>query len=308
MSLRLGVLGAIRNDEGCLLLSQRGDLNTWALPGGRLDPGERLEDAASREVREETGVTPRIERAIALYYLDGWQRMNVLFGGFPLSGDLAKKTRETRANRYFNRGVLPPNVLGVSDALSEVRPLPRALTWTRSELWRLRLRFGWRWMVNRLTGHPEPSFPEFNVRAVAVIVGAENRRVLTLPGPGYHAADSAVGFRMLPRVVCDGSAAPWDQLTALTAALIGEALEFQWVGLWEDPDRAMFEFIFAATIPENELPGSAQWTAIRNAAFSDRDMAYVERVRPTFLRDPVWTLLARDEPGDILFVNKEANL
>ena len=306
MSLRLGVLGAISDDQGDLLLSRRGDLNTWALPGGRLDPGEGLEDAAVREVREETGVTAQIEAAVTLYYLDGWQRMNVLLAGFPLSGEPVMRTRETRANRYFNRGALPPNVPGVRDALSDARPLPQVVTWTRGELWRLRLRFGWRWLINRLSGYPEPKFPEFKVRAVAVILGDATRRVLTLPGPGDRAGDSASGFRMLPRVVCDGAGAPWDQLAELTRQLIGSAPEFQWVGWWEDPDRRRFEFVFAAVIPEGDLPGSAQWTTARNAAFSDRDAAYVERVRPTFGRDPVWSLVASDEAGDILFMTQEA--
>ena len=66
MSLRLGVMCAVIDDSGCLLLSQRGDLNTWNLPGGRLDPGETLEEAAVREVEEETGISAETERAVAL--------------------------------------------------------------------------------------------------------------------------------------------------------------------------------------------------------------------------------------------------
>lgn len=38
-----------------ILLIQRRD-GTWALPGGKLDQGERIEEAAYRELREETHV------------------------------------------------------------------------------------------------------------------------------------------------------------------------------------------------------------------------------------------------------------
>ncbi len=305
MNLRLGVMCAVIDENGNILLSRRGDLNTWTLPGGRLDVGEHLEAAAMREVQEETGISVTIERAAGLYYLADWRRMNVLFVGRPQGGRLQDKTRETRANRYFTEGSLPQKVIGAKEALGSSRP-QKIIVSTPAELRRLKLRFGWRWVYNRLSGHPEPKFPVFNMRAVAVLIDEVSRRVLTLPGPGYNAADSAIGFRMLPRVACDGEAAPWDQLALSIQQMIGVTPGFQWVGLWEDTERAMIEFVFAATLRERDLPGSFQWTTSRNAAFSDRDLAYVERVKPSFARDPIWSIVAREEPSDLIM--QEAKL
>lgn len=45
--------------NGKVLLAQRGARlghGLWTLPGGRVEPGEALADAAAREVREEVGV------------------------------------------------------------------------------------------------------------------------------------------------------------------------------------------------------------------------------------------------------------
>jgi 8-oxo-dGTP diphosphatase len=60
---RVPCVGAIIKDEaGRLLLIQRGhepETGRWSLPGGRIEPGERDEQAVVRETREETGLLVR---------------------------------------------------------------------------------------------------------------------------------------------------------------------------------------------------------------------------------------------------------
>ncbi|MEV1128696.1 NUDIX domain-containing protein [Agromyces sp. NPDC049794] len=59
----MAVSTMVADAAGRLLLVQRSkppEAGRWSLPGGRVEPGERLEDAAAREVLEETGLRVRI--------------------------------------------------------------------------------------------------------------------------------------------------------------------------------------------------------------------------------------------------------
>jgi len=59
----------IQNEQGELLLQRRSDSGNWGLPGGFLELGESFEQAAHRELYEETGMT--CERVELLRVLSG---------------------------------------------------------------------------------------------------------------------------------------------------------------------------------------------------------------------------------------------
>ncbi|MBI5669446.1 MAG: NUDIX domain-containing protein [Chloroflexi bacterium] len=280
--LRLGVACAVFDDEGRVLLSRRGDLNVWNLPGGRLDAGEKLVDAAAREVREETGIIAHIDRAVGLYYLNGWNRLNVLYVGWPLGGRL-QTTDESRDNAYFDLKHLPGDVIWewlLFDALAEERPLPRVIDTPPDELKRVKRQLRWRWVKNLLAARPEPRYPRFDVRAVGVIWDEAHLHVLTLPGK--HG-------QTLPRVTCSGARAPWDELA--DSIQVNNRPGFHWVGVWQDTARDMVELIFAATVAEDGISDVAEWSVARSAALTGPDAEYVERVKPSYARDLVWAIM-----------------
>ena len=65
---KLGVSASVWRD-GRVLLVQRAKppVGIWAFPGGHVEPGEKLEAAAARELFEETGLTARFQGLAGLY-------------------------------------------------------------------------------------------------------------------------------------------------------------------------------------------------------------------------------------------------
>ena len=63
-------VGCVVVRDGALLMVRRGRepaQDLWSLPGGRLEHGESLVEAAAREVREETGLEVRVSELLGVY-------------------------------------------------------------------------------------------------------------------------------------------------------------------------------------------------------------------------------------------------
>src|SRR5829696_7462412 len=82
----------IRRGHRFLLTQEKKYGSTWSIPGGRVEPGESLADAAVREVFEETGVPIQLDGILRVEHSPGESvRMRVLFTGTPID-DTAPKT------------------------------------------------------------------------------------------------------------------------------------------------------------------------------------------------------------------------
>ncbi|MEU4571456.1 NUDIX domain-containing protein [Nonomuraea sp. NPDC023979] len=57
----------VTNEAGDLLMIRRTDNDNWAVPGGAIDLGESIPQAAVRETLEETGITCEITGLVGTY-------------------------------------------------------------------------------------------------------------------------------------------------------------------------------------------------------------------------------------------------
>jgi 8-oxo-dGTP diphosphatase len=67
--------GVVLGPDGRVAIVHRPRYDDWSLPKGKLDPGESFEQAALREVEEETGLRARLVRELrAVQYRDNKDR------------------------------------------------------------------------------------------------------------------------------------------------------------------------------------------------------------------------------------------
>jgi ADP-ribose pyrophosphatase YjhB (NUDIX family) len=106
-----------------VLLMKREDVEAWTVPGGRVEDGESLAEAAVREVREETGIAARLTRLVGLYSRPRMARHIAVFAGEAVGGALAAQPGEAIDVGFFRPDALPEPLLWwfrrpIADALA----------------------------------------------------------------------------------------------------------------------------------------------------------------------------------------------
>jgi 8-oxo-dGTP pyrophosphatase MutT (NUDIX family) len=117
----------LRDEEGRVLLVRHME-GRWQLPGGAVDPGERPQEAAARECREEANVEVRIGHVLGVFGGDGYRItyangdelgfVPVLFAGELVGGEPRPDHEETQAVGWFR----PDEIAGL-----ELHPATREM-------------------------------------------------------------------------------------------------------------------------------------------------------------------------------------
>jgi len=140
-------------EQSQILLTLRSDFPIWCLPGGAVEDGETLAQAAIREAREETSLEVKLIGLVGTYSRPNWRAggaHEVLFAAQRAGGELLTTTAETTDARWFGVRDLPERMFPwhyrrVLDALQGRRGIARVqdVAWpagiaSRQELYEMR--------------------------------------------------------------------------------------------------------------------------------------------------------------------------
>ncbi|MCD8795355.1 NUDIX hydrolase [Mammaliicoccus sciuri] len=116
----VGALVLIFNKDKQVLLQLRSDNESWGLPGGTMELGESFEEAATREVYEETNLEIQNLKFITnfsgkdyhMVYPNGDEAYTVtaLFESEEYEGELSADIKETQNLKFFDLDKLPQNI------------------------------------------------------------------------------------------------------------------------------------------------------------------------------------------------------
>lgn len=110
LSPKLVAATLVGNAEGLLLIqrSYGAEKGLWAPPGGYVEQGEVVEEAACREAYEETGLEVTINGLVGLYSEPGRAIVLAAFSAQAVGGTLHNRCPEVQEVGFFPVDALPP--------------------------------------------------------------------------------------------------------------------------------------------------------------------------------------------------------
>ena len=118
--LLVGAAVFVLDDQDRLLMLMRTDNKMWGIPGGAVELGEKVEDAARRETREEVGVEIGkmslfgVFSGEGLYYKypngDEVHNISIVYLTRDVLGEIEIEPEEHSEYRYFHLNALPDNI------------------------------------------------------------------------------------------------------------------------------------------------------------------------------------------------------
>lgn len=123
--------GVIIPLEGRLLLVRRGiepAYGKWVFPGGFVDRGESVEEAAIRETREESHLDVRINRLLNIYSYANHPVIIIVYIGEVVGGEVAAGD-ETLEARLFAQHAIPWDQLAFASTAQALREYLNSVTW-----------------------------------------------------------------------------------------------------------------------------------------------------------------------------------
>jgi ADP-ribose pyrophosphatase YjhB (NUDIX family) len=114
----------IRIDDGRLVLVRRAiepGYGLWVFPGGYVDRGEHIVEAAVREAREESGLIVRIDGLVNIYSYAGTTPIIIVYCATAVGGELCTD-EECLEAKLFEAGEIPWDELAfrsTRDALND---------------------------------------------------------------------------------------------------------------------------------------------------------------------------------------------